>query len=132
MLLAAGCGGGKEGGLSTAVAPQAPGKLRVVLKGPTAHPKATAKWNYAVSALNSAGRKVPGKLTVQIVDPIGNAHAVTYDNTKRPVAKFPFHGTFRDYLQFPKSSVGFPLTVRARVTSPQGQGIGTFVVKPKL
>lgn len=118
--------------MSTAVAPQAPGKLRVVLRGPTAHPKATAKWPYSVSALNSAGKKVSGKLTVQLVDPLGNAHSVTYANTGKPVKNFPFHGTFRDYLQFPKNSVGFPLTVRAKVTSPQGQGTATFGVKPRL
>jgi hypothetical protein len=89
-----------------------------------------AKWPYTVTA-TSGGKQVSGKLTVQIVDPLGNAHAVTYDNTKKPVTNFAFHGTFHDYLQFPKSGIGFPLTVRAKVTSAQGKGTATYGVKTK-
>src|SRR6266536_616294 len=127
VLLAAGCGGGRGKTTTSAAKPPA-GKLKVVVKGPTAHPKVNAKWPYTVTAVDSAGTHVSGKLTVQIVDPIGNTHAVTYDNTKRPVTNFPFHGMFRDYLQFPKSAIGFPLTVRAKVTSAQGKGTGTYGV----
>ena len=130
VLLAAGCGGG---GKSTSSSPSRPpaGKLKVVVKGQNPRPKTNTNWRYAVKATDSAGKSVSGKLTVQIVDPIGNAHSVTYDNTKKPVTNFPFKGTFHDYLQFPKSAVGYPLTVRAKVTSAQGKGTGTFGVKPK-
>ncbi len=133
VLLAAGCGGG--GGKTTSAAPPSKppaGKLKVAVKGPTARPKAgTAKWPYTVTAISSSGAKVSGKLTVQLVDPLGTAHAVTYANTGKPVTNFPFHGFFHDYLQFPKSAIGYPLTVRAKVTSAQGKGTGTFGVKPK-
>ena len=133
VLFAAGCGGGKGGNQSTAAAPQPPpsGKVSVVIKGPTARPKAGANWAYSVTALDSTGKRVSGELTVQIVDPLGRAHSVTYDNTKNPVMNFPFHGAFHDYLQFPKDAVGFPLTVRAKVASAQGKGTGTFGVKVK-
>jgi hypothetical protein len=132
-VLAAGCGGGKAGNQATAVAPQPPptAKVTVAIKGATARPKANANWSYSVTARDSTGKKVSGKLTVQIVDPLGNAHAVTYDNTKKPVRNFPFHGTFHDFLQFPKDSIGFPLTVRAKVTSAQGKGTASFGVKPR-
>jgi hypothetical protein len=132
VLLAAGCGHGKEGNMSTAAAPQPPaGKVSVIIKGPTTHPKANARWPYSVTVRDSSGDLVSGKLTVQIVDPVGNAHTVTYDNTKKPVKNFPFRGTFRDYLEFPKQSIGFPLTVRVPVTTPKGNGLGTFGVKPR-
>lgn len=132
VLLAAGCGGG-GGKTTTSAAPPPPpaGKLKVFVKGSTAHPKANAKWPYSVTATGSAGKTVGGKLTVQVVDPVGNAHTVTYDNTKKPVKNFPFHGVFRDYLQFPAQSIGFPLTVKATVKSAHGSGTGTFGVKPK-
>jgi hypothetical protein len=130
VLLAAGCGGG-GGGNTTSAAPPKP-KVTVVLTGLPAHPKAGVNIRYSVTATDSAGKRVPGKLTVQIVDPLGNAHAVTYDNTKRPIKNFPFHGTFHDYLQFPKDAVGYPLTVRAKVTSSQGNGTATFRATPKL
>jgi len=126
VLLAAGCGG--SGGKSTSAA--AP-SLKVLVKGPTAHPRANAKWPYSVTASDSNGERVSGKLTVQIVDPIGNAHTVTYDNTKKPVKDFPFHGTFHDYLQFPKQALGFTLTVKATVKSTEGTAVGKLGVKPK-
>jgi hypothetical protein len=129
MLLTAGCGGG--GGGKTSTAKRMAAKLTVTLKGPTHSPKANANWPYTVTVVDGAGKHVSGRLTVQIVDPLGTAHAVTYDNTKRPIANFPFHGTFRDYLQFPKSGAGFSLTVRAKVTSSQGKGTATYTVKPK-
>jgi hypothetical protein len=129
VLLAAGCGGG--GGGKTSTAKRISAKLRVFVKGQTPRPKANTNWRYGVKATNSAGKTVSGKLTVEIVDPLGNAHAVTYDNTKKPVKNFPFHGTFHDYLQFPKDAVGYPLTVRAKVTSARGSGTGSFGVKPK-
>ena len=125
VLLAAGCGG--SGGKTSPAAPS----LKVVIAGPTAHPRADAKWPYSVTATDSSGKHVSGKLTVQIVDPIGNAHAVTYDNTKKPVKGFPFHGTFHDYLQFPKQALGFTLTVKATVKSTEGTAVGTFGVKPR-
>jgi hypothetical protein len=131
VLLAAGCGGGGGAGKTTSAAPPKP-SVNVVLKGLPAHPKASVNLPYSVTATDSSGKRVSGKLTVQIVDPLGNAHAVTYDNTKRPIKNFPFHGAFHDYLAFPKDAVGYPLTVRAKVTSAQGDGTATFRATPKL
>ena len=130
VLLAAGCGGGGGGKTTPAAPPKR--SVNVAIKGLSAHEKASVNVPYSVTATDSAGKHVSGKLTVQIVDPLGNAHAVTYDNTKRPIKNFPFHGTFHDYLAFPKDAVGYPLTVRAKVASAQGNGTATFRVTPKL
>jgi hypothetical protein len=130
VLLVAGCGGGKGGSTTQAVHPSV-GKLTVVLKGGGPSPKANANWPYTVTATNPSGKRVSGKITVEIVDPVGNAHAVTYRNTKRPVKGFPFHGKFHDSLTFPRESIGFPLIVRAKVTSSEGSGTANYSVTPK-
>jgi len=89
----------------------------------THRPRVNAKWHYEVKA---AGH---GKLTVQIVDPIGGVHPVQYDDTKRNVTNFPFRGTFRDYLEFPPDSRGYRLTVRATVKTATGQGVAAYWIR---
>jgi hypothetical protein len=119
-LLAAGCGGGKKATTTTTSAQPA---LQVGIAASTHRPKVNAKWPYEVKA---PGR---GTLTVQIVDPIGGVHPVQYDNERRNVTGFPFHGTFRDYLEFPPDSRGYRLTVRATVKTDKGQGIASYWVR---
>jgi hypothetical protein len=81
--------------------------------------------------LNRGGRLIPGRITVQIVDPLGNAHPATYDNTKRPLTNFRFPGVFRDYLQFPSDSRNVTLTVRIAVKTSKGQVTITYPVTPR-
>ncbi len=118
-LLAAGCGGGKNGTTGTTARPT----LKVSISASTHRPKVNAKWRYEVKAPG------PGKLTVQIVDPIGGVHPVLYDGTKRNVTGFPFHGAFRDYLEFPPDSRGYRLTVRATVKTAKGQGAAGYWIR---
>jgi hypothetical protein len=118
-LLAAGCGGGKSSTTATTARPA----LKVSIGAATHHPKVNSRWGYEVKA---PGR---GKLTVQIVDPIGGVHPVQYDGTKRNVTGFPFHGVFRDYLEFPPDSRGYRLTVRATVKTAKGQGAAGYWIR---
>jgi hypothetical protein len=97
-----------------AVAVAAP--LHVTLSAPTHTPKANVKWRYAVHATR-AGKPVRARLTAQIVDPVGGVHPVLYANTKRRLVRWPFVGTFRDYVTWPGSSRGIPLTFRVTVVS---------------
>jgi hypothetical protein len=118
-LLAAGCGGGKNSTTTTTAQPA----LKVSIGASTHRPKVNARWHYEVKA---PGR---GTLTVQIVDPIGGVHPVQYDGTKRNVTGFPFHGTFRDYLEFPPDSRGYRLTVRATVKIGKEQGVAGYWIR---
>src|SRR5581483_682893 len=88
--------------------------LVVSLSAPGHTPAANAKWFYTVKA-TVAGKPVRAKLTVQIVDPFGGVHPVTYASTKRPLVNWPFKGRFRDYVQFPAESAGLKVTVRITV-----------------
>lgn len=91
----------------------------------THRPKVNARLPYSVKASRA------GRLTVQILDPLGGVHAVQYDESKKNVTNFPFKGVFRDYLEFPPESRGFKLVVRATIKTPVGFGSGTFWVKSR-
>jgi hypothetical protein len=92
--------------------------LKVTLRAPTHHPKINVRWPYTVKAVNTSGRQVRGKITVQIVDPVGQAHPAAYADTNRNIVDFPFKGTFRDYVQWPADSRGYPLTFRVSIAAP--------------
>ena len=58
-------------------------------------PKAGARWRYRVVATDQRHRKLAGRITVQIVDPLGRAHPVQYGNTKRNITRMPFRARSR-------------------------------------
>jgi hypothetical protein len=89
--------------------------FKVALAIPTHAPKVNAKVYYTVRASSLAGKPIPAALTVQIVDPFGGVHPVTYANTNKPIVKRPFVGTFRDYVQFTPDTKGFKVTFRVTV-----------------
>ena len=88
--------------------------LKVTLTAPTHTPKIGAKWPYVVHATRG-GRPAAARITVQIVDPLGTAHAVEFGANKKHVTNWPFKGVFRDYVIWPRSSLGVPLTFRVIV-----------------
>jgi diadenosine tetraphosphatase ApaH/serine/threonine PP2A family protein phosphatase len=104
--------------------------LRATLSAPTHTPKANVKWRYAVHATRG-GTPVRARLTAQIVDPIGGAHPVLYANTKRKLVNWPFRGTFRDYVIWPGSSRGIPLTFRVTVVSGGARRVLRYRVTPR-
>lgn len=139
VLLAAGCGG--SGTKTTPKPPPPPpppppttattGGARATLLAPTHSPKINAKWRYAVRLTDRRRRPLAGKITVQIVDPLGTAHAVQYDETKQNIVNRPFKGVFRDYAQFPPDARGFRLTFRVRVRTAKGRVQITYPVTPR-
>jgi hypothetical protein len=98
-------------------------RLRVTLKAPSHHPRAGTKWHYSVRATRG-GKPIAARITVQVVDPTGTAHAVEYDGTKRKIVNRRFVGVFRDYVTWPATSRGFPL--RLRVTVRAGSAVRTL------
>jgi len=143
VMLLSGCGGSTA---TTTTAPKPPpppppgppppatvtaGQVKARLYAPTRTPKANAKWHYRIVVTDKKGRRLGGKITVQIVDPLGRAHAVTYDNTKKPIANMAFDGHFKDYAEFPPDARGFTLTFRVIAKTAKGTVTITYPVTPK-
>jgi hypothetical protein len=95
--------------LATAALAVAP--VKATLSAPGHAPKINTKWHYTLR-VTSGGKPVAAKLTAQIVDPIGGKHAVDLGLTKTPITNYPVKGTFRDFVIWPRSSNGIPLTLR--------------------
>jgi len=104
--------------------------VKATLTAPTRHPKVNANWHYVVRVTNTKGRLLPGKITAQIVDPLGQAHAVDYDDTKKPTTNMRFHGTFQDNVQFPPDAKGYTLTFRVIAKTAKGTVTITYPVTP--
>jgi hypothetical protein len=145
VLLVSGCGGSGTTTTTTKPPPPPPpppsgppppatvtaGQVKATLYAPTSTPKANVRWPYRVVVTNTKGRKLAGKITVEIVDPLGQAHAATYDDTTKPITNLPFRGQFRDYVEWPTDSRGYTLTFRVIAKTPKGTATITYPVKAK-
>lgn len=142
VLLLAGCGGSGTTTTTQSVttaphpgpAPPATvsvGGVKATLYAPTHSPEVGARWSYRVRVTDQRGRRLGGKITVQIVDPIGSSHVVTYDDTTRPITRMAFDGDFRDYAAFPKDARGYTLTFRVIAKTAKGTVTLTYPVTPR-
>ena len=142
VLLLSGCGGSSTTTTTKPPPPPPPpgppppatvtaGQVEARLYAPTRTPKANAKWRYRVVVTDKKGRKLAGTITVQIVDPLGQAHAATYDDTTKPITNMPFRGQFRDYVEYPADSRGYTLTFRVIAKTPKGTVTITYPVTAK-
>jgi hypothetical protein len=143
VLLVSGCGGSSATTTTTKPPPPPPppgpappatvtaGQVKATLYAPTRTPKANVKWPYRVVVTDTKGRKLAGKITVEIVDPLGQAHAATYDDTTKPITNMPFRGQFRDYVEYPIDSRGYTLTFRVIAKTPKGTVTITYPVTAK-
>ena len=102
--------------------------FRVQLLAPTHTPKANTTWRYTVRVRDLAGKPVPARITVQVVDPTGTAHALTYANTNKPLVRWPIVGVFHDYAQWPPDARGFPLTFRVIVFAKGAKRTLNYVI----
>lgn len=104
--------------------------LKVVLVAPGHTPKINVHVNYSVHATRG-GKPVKAKITEQIVDPIGGVHPVDYGTTKNPIKNRPFTGVFRDFMIWPSSTRGLPLTWRIVVVAGTAKKTIDYKVTPK-
>jgi hypothetical protein len=102
---------------------------RVTLAAPTHTPTINTRWYYTVRA-TEAGKPVAGKLTVQIVDPIGASHPVQFGTTTKNITNWAFTGRFRDFIKWPASSRGIPLRLRVIVKVGAAKRTLTYAVTP--
>jgi len=105
------------------------GGIKATLTAPTHTPKINVHWAYTVHVTKD-GKAVSARLTAQIVDPIGGVHAVQFDNSTKNITRWPFKGTFRDYVIWPRSSRGVPLTFRVTIIVGQTKKVVNYRVTP--
>jgi hypothetical protein len=87
-------------------------------------------WPYTVR-VTRAGEPVVARLTMQIVDPLGGAHAVTVGATTKPITNRRIVGVYRDYLIFPPESRGVPLKIRVTIVSAGAKRSLDYIVTPR-
>jgi hypothetical protein len=103
---------------------------RVALTAPTHTPKINVRWYYTVFATRD-GKPAAGRLTAQIVDPIGDVHPVQFGTSTKNITNRAFTGRFRDFITWPASSRGIPLRLRVIVRVGTAKRTLTFAVTPR-
>jgi hypothetical protein len=88
--------------------------LRVTVSAPGHAPKVNTRWNYSVKVTQS-GKLVPAKISEAMVDPIGGSHPVEFGTSTKNITNWAFNGVFKDFIIWPASSRGIPLTLRITV-----------------
>jgi hypothetical protein len=113
-----------------AAATVAASPVKVTITAPDHAPPVGVRWNYSVAA-TVGGRPVKALLTEQIVDPIGGTHPVLFGSGKKVIKNRPFKGVFRDYMIWPKSSRGVPLTWRITVVVGKTKRVVNYKITPQ-
>jgi cytochrome c6 len=93
-------------------------------------PKVNVRWHYVVRA-TLGGKPTAAKLTVQVVDPTGRAHPVQLGATGKNVTNRSFKGVFKDFVVWPATSRGVPLTLRVTVRIGHARKVLRYGVTPK-
>lgn len=106
----------------------APVKLTVAAPGHT--PKINVHWNYTVR-VTVGGKPAAGKITEQIVDPVGGHHPVQFGKGTKNITSWPFKGEFRDFIVWPASSRGVPLRFRVIVVVGKVKRVVDYAVTPR-
>jgi hypothetical protein len=105
--------------------------LQVGLTAPGGHtPRVNVRWPYTVRA-TIADKPVPGRITAEIVDPIGGRHFVQLGKTTKKIRNLPFNGVFRDFVIWPSDARGIPLQLRFTVVARNQKRVVTYRVVPR-
>jgi hypothetical protein len=105
-----------------------PVKITVTAPGHT--PPVAKRLNYSV-AVTVGGKPVKALLTEQIIDPIGGVHPVQYGTTKKLIKNWPFKGIFRDFIIWPASARGVPVTWRITVVVGKTKRVLNYKITPR-
>jgi hypothetical protein len=106
-----------------------PSGVKATLTAPTHTPKINVRWPYTVRVTKD-GKAVSARLTAQIVDPIGDAHPVQFGKGTKNITRWPFKGVFREYVIWPASSRGIPLTFRLTIVVSRTKKVINYRVTP--
>lgn len=102
----------------------------VTLAALTHTPKVGTHWPYVVTA-TVGGKPAAGRVTAQIVDPLGGKHPVGFGAKNGNVTNIPFKGRFKDFVVWPAASIGYPLTFRVIVTVGTTKKVVNYTVTVK-
>jgi hypothetical protein len=136
-LVAAGCGSKRSATTAAAVPVTTvahPPRLKFMarLVAATHTPKVNTRWPYSVHVATPGGAPLKATITVDIVDPVGGVHPVEFGARKQNVVRYPFTGTFRDWVIWPpRSAVGVPLVFRTTLHTARGTTALTYRVIPR-
>ena len=103
--------------------------VKATLKAPGHTPRIKTRWYYTLRVTKD-GRPAAARITAQIVDVIGGVHPVQFGPTTKNITNYPIKGTFRDYIIWPSSSSGIPLTLRFTIKVRTAKKIVTYRVVP--
>ena len=104
--------------------------VKVAVTAPGHAPPVGVRWNYSVAATVN-GRPVKALITEEIVDPIGGTHPVQFGIGTKIIKNWAFKGVFRDFMIWPKSSRGVPLTWRITVVIGKTRRVVNYKVTPQ-
>jgi hypothetical protein len=130
-LYAAGCGARKHAQPAPAAPRAAVAGFRLALSAPTHTPLVGPKWWYVIRATGAGGRSVEGRLTVEVVDPLGTAHLAEVGTSTRQLLNYPFAGRYRDFAQWPAASRGYRLVFRVTVAAGGARRTVRYWVRPR-
>lgn len=103
--------------------------VSVTVQSPGHTAKINTHWNYTVKVTQS-GKVVPAKITEAIVDPIGGSHPVQFGKNTKNITNWPFNGIFKDFIIWPPTSRGIPLTLRITIQVGKAKKVVNYAVTP--
>jgi mono/diheme cytochrome c family protein len=115
---------------STHTSAKAKPKPKLTLTAAGHRPKTGARWAYTAHA-TLGGKAATAKITAQVVDPTGHAHAVLRGATTKKVAGIRFRGRFTSFVVWPKSARKVPLKFRVTIVSGKTKKVVTYKVTPR-
>jgi hypothetical protein len=104
--------------------------VKATLTAPTHTPRINTHWYYTVR-VTQGSKPSSGRLTAQIVDPIGGLHPVQFGSRSKPSTSMPFSGLLRDFIIWPASARGIPLKLRVVVTIAGVKHTVSYAVTPR-
>jgi len=110
----------------------APKTFKATLTAATHTPVAdnATRWPYQVKVTDLKGKPLAGRVTIEIVTPVG-PYPVAFFANKKNITNIPFKGIFKDAVLWPPdSAVGVVLKFRATVVTAKGKAVLIYPVKP--
>jgi hypothetical protein len=111
------------GPLGGTTSTQSAAAVHATVVGESHEPTVNQPWRYTVAVTNAQGRRLSGTETTQYT-----FNGAVVGTEKPENVKFT-GGVYRDTVEFPATSVGFPLTVQAVVHTSGGSATATWPVK---
>ncbi len=102
---------------------------KVTLDAPGHSPQINKHWDYSLS-VSIDGKPATARLTEAIVDPIGGVHPVQFGKSTKNITRWPFSGSFHDFIIWPATSRGIPLTFRVTVQVGAVRKVVNYPVTP--